>query len=58
MFYLALGRDLQKISLARKYVLAGSELDESMDVLWGIDCVVSQRIASLRGEPKDFIFHL
>ena len=58
MFYLALKRDLQKISLARKHVLSDFELDESMDVLRGIDGVVSRRIASLRGEPKDFILPL
>ena len=58
MFYLTLKRDLQKISIARKHVLADCELFESRVVLRAIDDVACQRIASLRGEPKDFIFSL
>ena len=58
MFYLALKRDLQKISLARKYVLSDSELFESVGVLWGIYNLASQRMTSLRGESKDLILAL
>ena len=58
MFYLTLKRDLQKISLARKCALSGSELDESMDVLRGIYGLASQRMTNLRSELKDLISHL
>ena len=51
MIYLVLSRDLQKISLARKHVLADSELPDCLETIYWITTVAaSYRIADLRGE--------
>jgi hypothetical protein len=50
MLYLVLKRDLQKISLARKHVLADSELPEALDTILYITDATMYRIADLRGE--------
>ncbi|KAF9781672.1 hypothetical protein BJ322DRAFT_1161455 [Thelephora terrestris] len=49
MFYLALKRDLEKISLARKYVLSEDELSENSTAILPIGDVAWDRMASLKG---------
>jgi len=51
MFYLALKRDLERISLARKVVLSDYEMfDAGQTILW-IAIAAWYRISDLRGEP-------
>lgn len=59
MLYLVLKRYLEKISLARKYVLDGRDLGvESGSAIDQIIDAVSNRIESLRGEHGDQVFPL
>jgi len=50
MLYLVLKRDLEKISLARKHVLADSELPDAVDTIQCITSAAMYRITDLRGE--------
>ena len=50
MCYLALKRGLEKISLAKKYVLSGDEMGETGNMIDPISSVVSDRIENLRSE--------
>jgi len=50
MLYLVLKRDLQRISLARKHVLADSELSDAVETVLYITGAAMYRIADLRGE--------
>ena len=50
MLYLVLKRDLQKISLARKYVLSDAELPDAMETIDWITLAARYRILDLRGE--------
>lgn len=50
MLYLALKRDLEKISLARKHVLEDSELPDAVYTIQYITSAAMYRIADLRGE--------
>jgi hypothetical protein len=56
MFYLALKRDLQKISLARDHVLSAEELVDSQTTLNSIVDVAFGRIERLRGESENQVF--
>jgi len=50
MLYLVLKRDLQRISLARKHVLAYSELPDALETIeWIVDAAL-YRVSDLRGE--------
>lgn len=55
MFYLALRRDLEKISLAQKYVLSESEF--SSTPIYFINSVAQDQMASLKGESEDWVLH-
>jgi hypothetical protein len=57
MFYLALKRDLDKISLARKHFLNDSELSSSLDSIGSIVNVAFDRIESLRGKSENWFSH-
>ena len=57
MFYLAMKRDLQKISLARKHVFSDYELFESFLTVNSIASAGLDRINSLRSESKGWDFH-
>lgn len=50
MLYLVLKRDLQRISLACKHVLADSELPDAWETILYITGAAMYRIADLRGE--------
>jgi len=50
MLYLILKRDLQRISLARKHVLADSELPDAVQTILYVTGAAMYRIADLRGE--------
>jgi hypothetical protein len=50
MLYLTLKRDLEKISLARKHVLADSELPDSVETIYWITDAAMDRISDLEGE--------
>ena len=52
MLYLALKRDLEKISLARKHVLSDYEMSDAMETILSITDAAWYRIISLRGEPE------
>jgi hypothetical protein len=52
MFYLALKRDLQKISLARKYVLHTQELVESRTTIDSIVDLATHRIERLKSKSR------
>ena len=52
MLYLVLKRDLEKISLARKYVLSNLELADASETLLFISRAAEDRSESLRGEPQ------
>lgn len=56
MFYLALERDLKKISLARKHALSDHEIDESLATLDSIASAALERIGTLRSESKIRVF--
>lgn len=49
LLYLVLKRDLQKISLARKHVLADSELYDAVDTIQWITDAAEYRISDLKG---------
>ena len=50
MLYLVLKRDLQRISLARKHVLADSELPDALETIeWIVDAAM-YRVSDLKGE--------
>ena len=50
MLYLILKRDLERISLARKHVLADSELRDASETIEYITNVAMYRISDLKGE--------
>ena len=50
MLYLLLNRDLQKISLARKYVLSESELPDALGTMTWITASARYRVSDLKGE--------
>jgi len=52
MFYLALKRDLERISLARKVVLSDYEMFDAGETIWWIATAAWYRIWDLRGEPE------
>jgi hypothetical protein len=52
IFYLALKRDLEKISLAQKHILDDYELPSSLDTIYSIVNVAFNQIESLRGKSK------
>ena len=49
LLYLVLKRDLQKISLARKHVLADSEVYDAVDTIQWITDAAEYRISDLKG---------
>ena len=53
MFYLAMKRDLQKISLARQHVFSDYELYESFLTVYSIASAGVDRINSLRSESEN-----
>jgi len=53
MLYLALKRDLEKISLARKHVLSDYELFDAYDTILYITDAAWYRITSLRSEYEN-----
>jgi len=52
MLYLALKRDLERISLARKYALSDFEMDDAVDIILWILRAAWDRIDNLKGEPE------
>jgi hypothetical protein len=52
MLYLAVKRDLERISLARKYVLSDYELLDASKTIMHITDAVRYRVESLRSEPE------
>lgn len=50
MLYLVFKRDLQKISLGRKHVLADSELPDAAETVQYIIEAAMYRVSDLRGE--------
>ena len=53
MFYLALKRDLERISLARKVVLSDYEMFDAKETILCITDAAQVRILGLRGEPEN-----
>ena len=53
MLYLALKRDLERISLAQKYVLSDRELLEATRTILYIINVAWSRVNTLEGEPEE-----
>ena len=53
MLYLALKRDLEKISLARKYVLSVDELNDALETIHYITDAAWYRITDLRCKSGD-----
>ena len=58
MLYLALKRDLERISLAQKYVLSIDEMDDAFDTIQYITDAAWYRIMSLRSKPGNWIVPL
>ena len=58
MFYLVLERDLEKISLARKYVLSDRDLAQAEDTIRSIACVALDRIDSLESGSENRVYPL
>ena len=58
MLYLALKRDLERISLARKHVLSDYELFDALDTVLYVTDAAWYRIASLRSGSEDRIVSL
>ena len=56
MFYLALKRDLEKISLARKHVLSDREMIETFATIHSISAAGLDRIKTLRSEFGNLAF--
>ena len=54
MLYLALKRDLERISLARKHVLSDYELFDALDTIMYITDTAWYRIASLRSRSHNW----
>ena len=52
MLYLALKRDLEKISIARKHVLSVDELNDALKTIRYITNAARARIANLRGKSE------
>lgn len=52
MLYLALKKDLERISLARKHVLSDYEMFDAKETILWITDAAWYRIISLRGEPE------
>jgi len=50
MLYLALKKDLERISLARKYVLSDYELLDAQQTIWYIIDAAIHRVESLKSE--------
>lgn len=50
ILYLVLKRDLEKVSLARKHVLADSELPDAVETIQYITEAAMYRVSDLRGE--------
>ena len=55
MLYLALKRDLERISLARKYVLSDYELFDASETILYITDAAWYRIYSLRSESEKWV---
>ena len=58
MLYLALKRDLERISLARKHVLSVDELSDASETIDYIADAVQDRIINLRSKSKNRAFSL
>ena len=58
MLYLALKRDLERISLTRKYVLSDYEFFDAVETILYIIDAAQYRVESLRGEPEKRVISL
>ena len=57
MLYLALKRDLERISLARKHVLSHFELYDAVETILFISDAAWYRLVDLRGETETLPGH-